>query len=74
MNYSAVIVVVIIIISGISVVVGAKRIRFLIYLLRILGKFTKTGKFRLHVTSLNVIAPHARYKVRRSYLWRRVQV
>ena len=28
------------------------------------GKFTKTGKFRLHVTSLNVIAPHARYKVR----------
>lgn len=28
-----------------------------------LGKFTKTGKFRLHVTSLDVIAPHARYKV-----------
>lgn len=28
-----------------------------------LGKFTKTGKFRLHITSLAVIAPHARYKV-----------
>ena len=28
-----------------------------------LGKFTKTGKFRLHITSLEVIAPHARYKV-----------
>jgi len=28
-----------------------------------LGKFTKTGKFRLHVTCLDVIAPHARYKV-----------
>jgi 60S ribosome subunit biogenesis protein NIP7 len=28
-----------------------------------LGKFTKTGKFRLHITSLSVIAPHARYKV-----------
>jgi 60S ribosome subunit biogenesis protein NIP7 len=28
-----------------------------------LGKFTKTGKFRLHVTALSVIAPHARYKV-----------
>lgn len=28
-----------------------------------LGKFTKTGKFRLHVTALDVIAPHARYKV-----------
>ncbi|QIW99944.1 hypothetical protein AMS68_005462 [Peltaster fructicola] len=28
-----------------------------------LGKFTKTGKFRLHITSLDVIAPHARYKV-----------
>ncbi|CAF9934154.1 MAG: ribosome biosynthesis protein nip7 [Alectoria fallacina] len=28
-----------------------------------LGKFTKTGKFRLHITSLNVIAPHARYKL-----------
>lgn len=27
------------------------------------GKFTKTGKFRLHVTALDVIAPHARYKV-----------
>lgn len=28
-----------------------------------MGKFTKTGKFRLHITSLEVIAPHARYKV-----------
>lgn len=28
-----------------------------------LGKFTKTGKFRLHVTALDIIAPHARYKV-----------
>jgi 60S ribosome subunit biogenesis protein NIP7 len=27
------------------------------------GKFTKTGKFRLHITALDVIAPHARYKV-----------
>lgn len=27
------------------------------------GKFTRTGKFRLHVTALDVIAPHARYKV-----------
>ncbi|KAK5118385.1 ribosome biosynthesis protein nip7 [Meristemomyces frigidus] len=28
-----------------------------------LGKFTKTGKFRLHITALDVLAPHARYKV-----------
>lgn len=28
-----------------------------------LGKFTKTGKFRLHITALSVVAPHARYKV-----------
>jgi 60S ribosome subunit biogenesis protein NIP7 len=28
-----------------------------------LGKFTKTGKFRIHITALDVIAPHARYKV-----------
>jgi 60S ribosome subunit biogenesis protein NIP7 len=28
-----------------------------------LGKFTKTGKFRLHITALDVIAPLARYKV-----------
>ncbi len=28
-----------------------------------LGKFTKKGKFRLHITSLDVIAPHARYKL-----------
>ncbi|KAK2745382.1 ribosome biosynthesis protein nip7 [Myotisia sp. PD_48] len=27
------------------------------------GKFTKTGKFRLHITALDVIAPHARYKI-----------
>lgn len=28
-----------------------------------LGKYTKTGKFRLHITALDIIAPHARYKV-----------
>ena len=28
-----------------------------------IGKFTKTGKFRIHVTALEAIAPHARYKV-----------
>ncbi|TKA29735.1 60S ribosome subunit biogenesis protein nip7 [Salinomyces thailandicus] len=28
-----------------------------------LGKFTKTGKFRLHITALDILAPHARYKV-----------
>ncbi|KAF2763373.1 60S ribosome subunit biogenesis protein NIP7 [Pseudovirgaria hyperparasitica] len=28
-----------------------------------LGKFTKTGQFRLHITALDVIAPHARYRV-----------
>ncbi|KAL8672077.1 MAG: hypothetical protein Q9168_003437 [Polycauliona sp. 1 TL-2023] len=28
-----------------------------------LGKFTKTGKFRLHITALDIIASHARYKV-----------
>jgi 60S ribosome subunit biogenesis protein NIP7 len=28
-----------------------------------LGKFTKTNKFRLHITALDIIAPHARYKV-----------
>jgi 60S ribosome subunit biogenesis protein NIP7 len=28
-----------------------------------LGKFTKTGKFRLHITSLELLAQHARYKV-----------
>ncbi|KAL6704196.1 ribosome biosynthesis protein nip7 [Coniothyrium glycines] len=28
-----------------------------------LGKFTKTGKFRLHITALSIVAPHARYKV-----------
>lgn len=28
-----------------------------------IGKFTKTGKFRLNLTALDVIAPHARYKV-----------
>lgn len=27
------------------------------------GKFTKTGKFRLHITALPVIAEHARYKI-----------
>ncbi|KAA8648134.1 hypothetical protein EYZ11_002687 [Aspergillus tanneri] len=28
-----------------------------------MGKFTKTGKFRVQLTALDVIAPHARYKV-----------
>jgi len=28
-----------------------------------IGKFTKSGKFRLHITALDTIAPHARYKV-----------
>jgi len=28
-----------------------------------LGKFTKTGKFRMHITALDIVAPHARYKV-----------
>lgn len=28
-----------------------------------IGKFTKTGKFRLHITALDIISPHARYKV-----------
>ncbi|PSK35589.1 60S ribosome subunit biogenesis protein NIP7 [Candidozyma pseudohaemuli] len=28
-----------------------------------LGKFTKTGKFRLHITSLTYLAQHAKYKV-----------
>ncbi|KAJ5127847.1 hypothetical protein N7448_008626 [Penicillium atrosanguineum] len=28
-----------------------------------MGKFTKTGKFRLNLTCLDVVAPHARYKL-----------
>ncbi|EFX02568.1 60S ribosome subunit biogenesis protein nip7 [Grosmannia clavigera kw1407] len=28
-----------------------------------LGKFTKSGKFRLHITALPVLAAHARYKI-----------
>jgi 60S ribosome subunit biogenesis protein NIP7 len=28
-----------------------------------LGKFTKTGKFRLHITALPILADHARYKI-----------
>ena len=28
-----------------------------------IGKFTKTGQFRMHITALDVVAPHARYKV-----------
>ncbi|CAI0649508.1 unnamed protein product [Colletotrichum noveboracense] len=27
------------------------------------GKFTKTGKFRLHVTALPILSEHARYKI-----------
>jgi 60S ribosome subunit biogenesis protein NIP7 len=30
-----------------------------------LGKFSKTGKFRLHITALDPLAKHAKYKVRR---------
>jgi hypothetical protein len=29
-----------------------------------LGKFSKKGKFRLHITALNYLAPYAKYKVR----------
>ncbi|KAJ5098060.1 ribosome biosynthesis protein NIP7 [Penicillium argentinense] len=29
----------------------------------LIGKFTKTGKFRLNMTALSIIAPHARVKV-----------
>ncbi|KAL7626871.1 ribosome biosynthesis protein nip7 [Parahypoxylon ruwenzoriense] len=28
-----------------------------------LGKFTKSGKFRLHITALPILAEHARYKL-----------
>ena len=28
-----------------------------------IGKFSKTGKFKMHITALDVIAPHARYKL-----------
>ncbi|KAK3333521.1 60S ribosome subunit biogenesis protein NIP7 [Cercophora scortea] len=28
-----------------------------------LGKLTKTGKFRLHITALPILAEHARYKI-----------
>ena len=28
-----------------------------------IGKFTKTGKFRLHITALPILAEHARYKI-----------
>lgn len=28
-----------------------------------IGKFTKTGRFRIHITALDALAPHARYKV-----------
>lgn len=28
-----------------------------------IGKFSKTGKFRMHITALDIIAPHARYKI-----------
>ncbi|KAL1874734.1 hypothetical protein VTK73DRAFT_262 [Phialemonium thermophilum] len=28
-----------------------------------LGKFTKSGKFRLHITALPLLAEHARYKI-----------
>jgi 60S ribosome subunit biogenesis protein NIP7 len=28
-----------------------------------IGKFTKSGQFRIHITALDIIAPLARYKV-----------
>ncbi len=28
-----------------------------------LGKFTKTGKFRLHITALEYLSKHAKYKI-----------
>jgi 60S ribosome subunit biogenesis protein NIP7 len=28
-----------------------------------IGKFTKKGKFKVHITALDILAPHARYKV-----------
>lgn len=28
-----------------------------------IGKFSKTGKFRMHITALDVISQHARYKI-----------
>ncbi|RYP71251.1 hypothetical protein DL771_004943 [Monosporascus sp. 5C6A] len=28
-----------------------------------LGRFTKSGKFRLHITALPILAEHARYKI-----------
>lgn len=28
-----------------------------------MGKFTKSGKFKLHVTALEVLSQHARYKI-----------
>lgn len=28
-----------------------------------LGKFTKTGKFRLHITALSILSQHAKYKI-----------
>jgi 60S ribosome subunit biogenesis protein NIP7 len=28
------------------------------------GKFTKTGKFKLHITALNYLAPYAQVRIR----------
>jgi len=28
-----------------------------------IGKFTKTGKFKIHITALDVISPYAKYKI-----------
>jgi ribosome biogenesis protein Nip4 len=36
------------------------------------GKFSKSGKFKLHITSLDYLAQYAKYKVRCSYLKARV--
>uniref|UniRef100_A0A1S4MXP6 60S ribosome subunit biogenesis protein NIP7 homolog n=1 Tax=Pediculus humanus subsp. corporis TaxID=121224 RepID=A0A1S4MXP6_PEDHC len=28
-----------------------------------IGKFTKSGKFQMHITALNILAPYAQYKI-----------
>lgn len=43
-----------------STCVGRKQ---LISLGTCVGKFTKTGKFRIHITALDVLAPNAKYKI-----------
>jgi len=45
---------------GLAGSVGNKR---LVAFGTAMGKFTKSGKFKLHVTALDVLAQHARFKV-----------